>query len=227
MSGPVLVDNDVVLKLCRYGCHRSLGPALPGRRAAMLAVGRHALRDRVRRLALPADRDRVGAALDEALGDLDAVQPDEAEAALAAEMEEVAAKRALEFDTGESQLLAILLIREAPLLLTGDKRAIAAIAGMGVTAAEGRVACLEQLVATLLDVAGLARIRAGVCADPAADRAVAACFACSAAAVTAEDVRAGLRSYVSHLRAASRATLAAGDDLSATARTEPPPRPQR
>ena len=216
MIGTVLVDNDVVLKLCRYGCHGALGAALSGRRAAMLAVGRHALRDRVRRLPHQADRDRVGAALEEALDDLEAVQPDEAEAALAAEMEEAAARRALEFDTGESQLLAILLVRQALLLLTGDKRAVVAIGGMGVAAARGRVGCLEQLVATLLGVAGVGHLRAGVCADPSADRAVAACFACAAASVAEEDVRAGLRSYVSHLRSASGTTLAAGDDLAAT-----------
>lgn len=66
------------------------------------------------------------------------------------EFEEQAFAKAFEFDTGESQLVAILLTRNFPLLLTGHKRAIAALAGIGLNDVNGRIACLEQLVSLLL-----------------------------------------------------------------------------
>lgn len=215
MAEPALVDNDIILKLCRFGCHGQLVAALGGIPAAILGVARYALRDRVRRSKEIADRDLVVAALEEAIGMLAVVQPEEAETALAAEMEEEAARRALDLDTGESQLLAILLNRAAPLLLTGDKRAVVAIYRLGIAGADGRVACFEQLMATLLSVVAVTALRAGVCSDQAADRAITACFACSAPKIAEVDVRAGLHSYVAHLRSASGAILFAGDDLSA------------
>jgi len=217
MAEPVLVDNDVVLKLCCYGCHGAMAAAIGIGPAAMLSVGRYALRDRVKRSRSIADRGRVAVALEEAFGALALAQPDEQEVALATEMEEEATRLSLEFDAGESQLLAMLLRRSAPLLLTGDKRAIAAIHGMAVRGAEGRIACLEQLVTTLLEIVGPGALRTAVCAEPKADRAMTACFACAAAGPAEADIRAGLASYVSHLRSASGATLLVGNDLAAIA----------
>lgn len=217
MAEPVLVDNDVVLKLCCYGCHGGIAAVIGEGRVAMLSVGRYALRDRVRRSKSVEDRRRVAAALEEAFGALVLAQPDEEEVALAAEMEEEAARRSLEFDAGESQLLAMLLRRSGPLLLTGDKRAIIAIYGLGVGDADGRIACLEQIATTLLEVLGAGALRKAVCAEPKADRALTACFACAAAGVAEADIRAGLASYVSHLRSQSGATLLPGDDLAAVA----------
>lgn len=217
MAEPVLVDNDVVLKLCCYGCHGAMAAAIGDWPAAMLSVGRYALRDRVRRSRSIEKRGRVAAALEEAFGALTLAQPDEHEVALAAEMEEEATRRSLEFDAGESQLLAMLLRRSAPLLLTGDKRAIVAIHGLVIREAEGRIACLEQLVTTLLEVVGSGALRKAVCAEPRADRAITACFACAATGAAEADIRAGLASYVSHLRSASGDTLLVGDDLAAMA----------
>ena len=213
MTGPALVDNDVILKLCCYGRHGDLAGALGGAGAAMLGVGRYALRDRVRRTSRIRGRGRIAAALEEAFASLELAQPDEHEIALAAEMEEEATRRSLELDAGESQLLAMLLHRAAPLLLTGDKRAVIAMHGLGVGDADGRIACLEQLMSTLLTMLGAALLRTAVCAESEADRAVTACFACAAAGVADADVRAGLSSYVGHLRRASGTTLLAGEDL--------------
>lgn len=218
MAEPALVDNDIILKLCRFGCHGQLVAALGDTPAAILGVARYALRDRVLRSKGIANRDLVAAALEQMIVTLALVQPEEAETALAAELEEEAARRALDLDTGESQLLAILLKRGGPLLLTGDKRAIAAIHGLGIDGADGRIACFEQLVATLLSVTTLTALRAGVCSDQGADRAMTACFACSAPEVAEVDVWAGLHSYVAHLRSASGALLLAGDDLSPLSR---------
>jgi len=214
---PILVDNDVILKLCCYGCHGTMAAAIGGRRAAMLSVGRYALRDRVKRSGSIEDRGRAVAALEEAFGAFDLAQPNEQEVALAAEMEEEATRRSLEFDAGESQLLAMLLRRSARLLLTGDKRAIVAIHGLVIREAEGRIACFEQLMTTMLEVVGPSTLRDAVCAEPKADRAITVCFACAAADVAEANIRAGLASYVSHLRSVSGATLLAGDDLATMA----------
>ncbi len=214
----VLVDNDIVLKLCRFGCHAQLSAALGDTPPAILSVARYSLRDRVLRSKGIVNRDLVAVAVEQMIASLTLVQPVEAEIALAAELEEQAARRAMDLDTGESQLLAILLNRAAPLLLTGDKRAVVSIHGLGITGADGRIACLEQLLATLLNLASVDALRAGVCSDQAADQATTACFACWSPSVTDAEVRAGLHSYVAHLRLASGALLFVGDDLSALPR---------
>lgn len=221
MTEAALVDNDVVLKLCCYGLHTSLADALTGLRPAILGVARFVLRDRISRSANIRERDRAARALEEIIAATDPVEPTDEEAALAAELEEAAAKRQLEFDIGESQLLAMLIVRGGSLLLTGDKRAVAAVHRLGVDAANGRIACLEQLFGTLLNLVDPCHVRAVVCAEPQVDRALVACFACAAEAPTREDFEAGLRSYVGHLRRASAETLFPGDVIDVGAATMP------
>ncbi|RYC31258.1 hypothetical protein D3273_14160 [Lichenibacterium minor] len=200
MAEPALVDNDVVLKLCCYGYHESLGEAVGHAAVGMLSIARHVLRDAMRRSRSIAHRDKVVEALEGAFASSIMLVVDEAELALATEFAERAARVGVDLDTGEAQLLAILLSRAAPLLVTGDKRAVMAIAELGLTGAHGRVACLEQVLAALVDLHGTQAVRAAVCAEPAVDRAATTCFACSADTVSEEDVRAGLESYVGDLR---------------------------
>jgi hypothetical protein len=157
--------------------------------------------------------DGASAALEELLAQVSFVVPTQTEIELAAELEERATARALEFDTGESQLIAVLMSRSAPLLLTGDKRAIVALAGICPAEAEGRVACLEQLIATLVTKHSAGALRTSVCAEPKVDKAMTACFACSATLVSAEDILAGLASYTNHLRRSAGDTLLAENDL--------------
>ena len=213
MTDLALVDNDVVLKLCRYKCHRDFAATLGGWSAAILSVTRFALRDRVRKTSNVANPKQLAAAMEEAIGTYQLLQPSDVEIALAADLEEEATRRGLELDAGESQLLAVLLTRTAPLLLTGDKRAVVAIHGLGATDAAGRVGCLEQVIGSLLTVTGVPALREGICCDPGADRAITASFACSAPCVTEDDIRVGLRSYIAHLRAASGGILLSGDQL--------------
>ena len=213
MTDLALVDNDVVLKLCRYGYHRYLKATLGGWSAAILNVSRFALRDRVRKTTDVADREQLAAAMEEAIETYQLIQPDNGEVALAADLEEEATRRGLELDAGESQLLAVLLTRTSPVLLTGDKRAVVAIHGLGAIDAAGRVGCLEQIMGSLLTMTDFTAFRRGICADPGADRAITASFACSTSSVDEHDVRVGLRSYINHLRAASGGILLSGDQL--------------
>ncbi len=217
MAEGVLLDNDVVLKVCAYRCHHEMvvlttNGGLP---PAMLAIGRFTLRSRFKRTSILADAAASALAFEELLATIRLVDPTEREIELAAEIEERATALSLEFDTGESQLLAVLLVREGKLLVTGDKRAIQALHGIGMVTAEGRIACLEQLIASLLADCDFKIVHNRVCSEPAADKALTACFACSASSVEVEDVLAGLRSYSSYLRNATGGLLLSSDDLSA------------
>jgi len=217
MAEGVLLDNDIVLKTCAYRCHREMiarttsGGVTPG----MLAIGRFTLRSRFKRSRILADAAGSALAFEELLAAIRLVDPSEREIQLAAEIEERAAALSLEFDTGESQLLAVLLVRGEKLLITGDKRAVHALYEVGMVGAEGRIACLEQLVASVLAHCGAAALRNRVCAEPEVDKALTACFACFASSVEAENVLAGLRSYSRHLRNRTGALLLSSDDLSA------------
>jgi hypothetical protein len=209
VSEGVLLDNDVILKTCAYRCHEELmalttiGDVAP----SLLNIAPFTLRSRVGSKSGLSNPDAAAAALEELLSRALLVEPTTDEIDFAAELEELATSKALEFDTGESQLVAILLKRGAPLLLTGDKRAIIALAGIGLTEAEGRVACLEQLFALILDHIPYMEIRARICAEASADKALTACFACAADAVTVDDVIAGLDSYTNDLRKRSATML--------------------
>jgi hypothetical protein len=93
----------------------------------------------------------------------------------------------------------MLFKRELAALITGDKRAIEAMAVIAPAIAAQRVVCLEQLLAAILTAVGLGAIRPRICAEPQVDRAVATCFSCLRQAVDEADVAAGLSSYIGHL----------------------------
>lgn len=214
VASPVLLDNDVVWKLCCFRCEdvlSRLGTAPP----AMLNVGKYTLRDKVRRTTRVRDRQRVVAALEGALATLSMLQPDAAELALATDLEDAAARLSLDFDSGESQLLAELITRSWPLLITGDKRAIAAIDKVLPGRADGRIACLEQLMATIISLKDVGEVRAGVCGEPAVDRALTNCFACASQTFDVASLAAGLTSYIDDVRRTSGRTLINQKNLTA------------
>jgi hypothetical protein len=201
MTEQALLDNDVVLKMA---CYTLADEALAatsqgGAPAGMLGVGRFVVRGRIERDGRIADRPRARATFEKMLETLFLFEPDEEELAMAADMEAEAQRLDLELDGGESQLLAMLVKRELSALITGDKRAIAAMAVMATVIAAQRIVCLEQLLAAILATAGLGTIRPRICAEPQVDRAVTACFSCFRQAVDEQDVSEGLFSYIGHL----------------------------
>lgn len=139
------------------------------------------------------------------------IEPTGDEVRLAAELEERALRGGFELDGGESQLAAIMIVRGSPLLLTGDKRAIVALGATASGRVDGRLACLEQLLATMCAVLGPDAVRVSVCAEPSVDRAASIAFSCRG---PSGDPAPALSSYVRHLRERSPA-LANGDGLSA------------
>lgn len=202
MPEGIFLDNDVVLKACAYRYHDEVVAAttLHGNPPAMLGIARFTLRSRLSRPCGIADREGATVALDQLLAKVSLLNPTQSEIDLAAELEERAAAHALEFDTGESQLVAILLLRGKALLVTGDKRAIIALSSMVLTEVRGRIASFEQLVIILLAKHQHDEVRQRVCVEPDADKAMTACFACSTPSVSVEDILAGLTSYTEHLR---------------------------
>ncbi len=215
MSEGVLLDNDVALKACAYRCQDNVVAATTrnGKPPAMLGIARFTLRSQLSRWGSIVDGDGAAGALEQFLAQIELVDPTGEEIAFAAELEEQAAAKSLQFDTGESQLVAILLFRSSSLLVTGDKRAVTALANIALSGVAGRLACLEQLFIALLKKYPHEVIREQVCAEPRADKSITNCFACSAASVSAEDILSGLTSYTEHLRNASGDMLIADADL--------------
>ena len=124
---------------------------------------------------------------------------------MAADFELAAQRVGASLDGGESQLCAIVVQRLLPLLVTGDKRAIAAIetildADPRLMAMCGKVRCLEQVFAGSIARYGTAALRVAVCAEPQIDKALSICFSCRSQCVEEASIRDGLQSYINDLR---------------------------
>jgi len=201
MAEQVLFDNDIALKVACYSLTDETQAIVTDgeTKLGMLGVGRFVLRDRLERPRNVADLPRARASLDRLLETVEFIEPNEDELALAAEFETEARVRDLELDSGESQLLAIVIRRNLHVLVTGDKRAITAMAVVAAKLAAGRVVCLEQLMMLIVKASGLDAVRPRVCGEPHVDRAITACFGCARSAVPPEDVAEGLTSYIGYL----------------------------
>jgi hypothetical protein len=201
MPEQVLLDNDVVLKVACYAVVTEALTATTsdGTPPGMLGVGRFVIRRRVERATNIADRDRARDSLERMIATVEMFEPTEDELSLAADLEAEASRQGLELDGGESQLLAIVAMRNFHCLLTGDKRAITAMATVAMALAAGRILCFEQLMARIVAAVGADAVRPRVCGEPQVDRALTACFGCARDAVPHADVVDGLDSYVGHL----------------------------
>lgn len=220
MPEPCLVDNDVVLKVAAYGLNRvAIGCLTPEDEApAMLGVGRFVVRRKAAKASRFRQPDRVAADLEALLVSLRVIEPSVDEIELAADLETTARKLGGALDVGEAQLLAVLLTRGSPALVTGDKRAIATVGTLDLAAAVGRIICLEQLIGCIAQAVPTEELRRQVCAEPHADRALSSCFACTSADSTELDLHAllgALGSYIDNLRGQSGTLLMDGRDLSA------------
>lgn len=209
-----LIDSDVLVKGSCYSLLERLAAAVPGvEQSAILGAARFVVPNRIRRQEL---KGNVTVALEafKKFADKSAVvEPTTDEGLLASKLESRALALALNLDVGESQLVAILVLRAVPFLLTGDKRAIAAMESLLDVESElaplpGRVRCLEQLVWAVVDEDGAAATRAMICAEPDVDRSLTICFSCRSFEISDESVRNGLNSYISSVRAVAGRVLA-------------------
>lgn len=216
----LLLDNDIVLKVAswRLGNEMLAGTAFLGRQPAILGVAKYVVGNRLAKANYLVNRFAAKLAFDDLLTEMAAVEPTDEEIAYAAELELAAVAGGFEFDAGESQLLAILVRRHYDALLTGDKRAVRAMEQIAPSEAGGRVACLEQLIADIVERREVGFARQRVCSEPATDRAITICFSCSNhTPPTKKAVMSGLSSYCEDLRRDAATILLPGCDLSALA----------
>jgi hypothetical protein len=202
-----LVDNDVLFKGAAYDLLEVFMTAIPELEdhVGVLGAARFVLADMIRKKRGNQSNDPALVSFMRFFESAEILEPTDEERLLAAEFEAVAQAVSVSFDTGESQLCAILIVRGLPLLLTGDKRAIIAISKMfdihlRISEVQEKVKCLEQLVSDTLSVYTTDSIRVAICSEPAIDKALSICFGCTSAQADDQDVLAGLNSYINHLR---------------------------
>ncbi|MCS3761591.1 hypothetical protein [Bradyrhizobium centrosematis] len=217
MTEGIYVDSDVLLKMCVYAAAAELVQVASANATepAILLFAKFALRSRIDRARNINDKAAARKTLEVALSKVRQLEPTTEEIEKAAEFEERATAAGLSFDVGESQLMSVMQSRHAVALLTGDKRAIKAISVLFRDEMVERVACLEQVVATIIAQFGLERFRDRVCSERGCDKAITASFSCSSSSLSSDEVLIGLRSYIKSLRNGTGNVLISSDDLSA------------
>lgn len=222
MSDAILVDNDIVLKTCCYGAVDELMGCFEavGRKAHILGVARFVLAQAIVKRKSIVNREQASHELQRLLGSVSEIEPTSEELALAAQFESEAQKSPeLEFHIGESQLLAILILRAAHLLATGDKRAIRAmevvvnLVGQNENVAK-RIACFEQVVMSIIGQHGAEALHARICSEPTVDIAMSICFRCASGDCTTEATTSALTSYIRDMRRQAPNLLLESDDIS-------------
>lgn len=211
----ILLDNDVVLKVSCYSLAQEALAVMNADNVplAALKVCKFVIQAKLKRSSNFRDPLKVRASFEELAQRIEFLEPNEEEIVVAAELEAKAHRENLELDSGESQLLAVLANRNCRLLVTGDKRAISAMAVVAMNEAANRIGCCEQLIVSLLKHAGLESTRSRICAEPQADRAISICFSCSHNSAEHDEVMAGLVSYIEHLANTAPGVLVPGNDL--------------
>lgn len=176
MTEPVAIDTDVLLKAAAYRLGADLVQVLvpKGPPAALGLTHLIAAKQLQRKRKKLHNLDGAHAELEALLATCQQLEPDETEIALAAALADLALDQDLPLDPGEAQIAAIVANRSLPLMLTGDKRALAALAKL-MAASPGRdqfvarLACFEQAVASIAAQIGEMELRSRVCAEPEMD----------------------------------------------------------
>jgi hypothetical protein len=208
-----LIDNDILLKGSCYGLlHDLVAANCQSMPVGYLAVARFVLGKKLKKLKLRGELAKVESGLSTFLSEHESIEPTPEEAGFASELEASAQAQALPLDTGESQLLAILVTRSVTALFTGDKRATTATEQLldcvpMLATVVGKMRCLEQLVKRMLEGNGLDATRALICGEPDVDRALTICFQCFSSCVQLEDALTALESYINDLRESSPRVL--------------------
>jgi hypothetical protein len=209
-----VIDNDVLLKGACYGLlDRLIWTTSATNGAGVLGSARFVVPSKIKKAKLNQDRGIALQALLAFMGHTASLEPSNEEQELAADFELIAQEVGANLDVGESQLCAIVVQRVIPLLVTGDKRAIAAIeaildADTRLKPICGRVKCLEQIFVASIVRCGCDTLRLAVCAEPWVDKALSICFSCRTQPVGDASIREGLQSYIGDLRRRAGRVLA-------------------
>jgi len=179
----------------------------------ILGASRFVVRKRIAKAGLRGDSAVALSCFESFLAGSEIVEPSPDEQAIATRLEAAAQKMALNLDAGESQLVALVVTRVLPWLLTGDKRAITSLemllpAETCLSAVGGKIRCLEQLVMDALLMGDANKVRRAICAEPSVDKALSICFSCTSAGADPATAQEGLASYIADLRSRAVHVLA-------------------
>lgn len=176
----LLVDNDVVIKLCQMDAYDDTLAALKtradqiGSLGVMLRfMGKTSEEKRLRLMKNRVAADRFSAVLHKIVE----IEPTEEEQEFSATLMKAIILANLDVDEGEVALIAIAVHRERPDLLTADKKALRSLPELQkldgrIDRLKGRILCFEQVIKLLCKAFGLQRIRKAVNAAPYADSAI-------------------------------------------------------
>ncbi|MBN9669480.1 hypothetical protein [Roseibium aggregatum] len=206
MKDRVLLDNDIVIKsLCYKIAEEMIAATTVGDSPPeMLSVGKYVALSRTMSLGCV---DRQSDA-DHVFNKVTFVDPSDKEVEIAATLESKAVEQNLELDTGESQLLAILICRSKRYLATGDKRAIIAVSSIDPDSYQNKILCFEQIILGILSKIEFAYIQNNIRNKLGIDKAITICFG-KYTPNSEEDVKKALASYIEDLRSKTRDVLIA------------------
>lgn len=200
-----LVDNDILFKTARYNLTTDLLNSHPYGADSfhVLAAAKFMLRKRLEKHPPSRGKDVAIAEFESTISQITLLEPTEEEILLAAELEFIATKAGRELDSGESQLCAILILRKWDFIFTGDKRAVHAVESLieiKCPEMQGKITCLEQLIAHSLGLFSFDEFRRKICSEKGTDKALENCFACNSDHTTLDSCLEGLHSYIKNLK---------------------------
>lgn len=218
MAEACLIDNDVLLKVSAYDLVDEFLELFASLTLLILPTAPYVVESVIKRTGRIKDKTRAGANLRRLLAAATIIEPSGDEIQSAAELEEQAHQGRFELDGGESILFALLSNDKAEVLLTGDKRAIAALEQVSPSlpkpaSVAGKIASLEQVISTLIQKKLPEEIATKVCSEPDVDKAIAICFRCSSGNFESNSTMEGLASYIGDLRRAAPTLLIPDDGL--------------
>lgn len=179
-----VVDNDLILKSVSYGLADIFWPDGEPGSIGILGAARYVVRHEIDRANLNRGAEAAQSDLSELLARCEELEPTDEEIDLAARIELCGQEHGLALDNGESQLAALVVTRDLPLLETGDKRAIAGLEEArchleALDGLRGRVRCLEQIARRAIGAQqAFADISAVICGEAAVDKSLSVCFGC-------------------------------------------------
>lgn len=204
MASRLLVDNDVLIKLAHWGLLDQLAACFDLDRPQVSALASLQFRANRRDTKLfhtPPAADALAEYLS-GTSEIPAGRPEDLSLL----------QGVTNLDAGEVELIAACLSDPDALLISGDKRALIALAELGPTGVAerlvGRVICLEQLLGMIADLSGYARVIEGVLMHrelDAALRSVVGPHGC-----TDSHFLEGIASYVTDLRRQTASLLHTG-----------------
>lgn len=179
-----VVDNDLILKSVSYGLAGVFWPDGDPESVGILGAARYVVTHEIDRAPLSRGADAARSDLSELLSRCEEIEPTDEEIDLAAQIELCGQEHGLALDNGESQLAAIVVARDLPVLETGDKRAIAGLEEArchlaALDSLRGRVRCLEQIARRAIGPEeGFDRLSRRVCAESGVDKSLSVCLGC-------------------------------------------------